>query len=355
MSSCGEDQFCESDAPCKKKVKKELFHSHCGAEFLHKHVGDDIVVKTVNPDTKEESEHFIYKGHKDHHWHLNVSEEGEGADKLRQDDADPIILLHDIHWLVCIETYKEVRDETIGRDHQWSLVEEEEEIVVYQKNHRHCIMRGSTPPEKAHLIVGFRGTKVLRDIHDDIHITFGQDFERGEKGKNFVKMLKTKYVDAQIDVTGHSLGGAIARVTGEEHDIQVVTFNAAAPPTAPVKVRPDDVNYHIMYDIVSAWQSPNTIRIDKGYFPHIVASVLTHTFLGNPVPLHFIAEMLRTHELANFSSKRSGRLVTPSEETQKFSMWFHSMNTPARLIILSTFLGTNFNRDMLVTGFPICE
>ena len=64
----------------------------------------------------------------------------------------------------------------------------------------------------------------------------------------------------EIILTGHSLGGAIARCVSSQLNLPSVTFNAAAPPSNPVFNSSLETSYHIVYDIVSAWQEPDIIR-----------------------------------------------------------------------------------------------
>ena len=95
----------------------------------------------------------------------------------------------------------------------------------------------------------------------------GRIFPRSGEALLCMSKLTELNNSLSASLTGHSLGGAIAREVGKMLHLRVVTFNAATPPSAPVTSGPSEVDYHTVFDIVSAWQSPNTVRIDKGCYP----------------------------------------------------------------------------------------
>lgn len=227
-----------------------------------------------------------------------------------EDDADDTISVHAIHWLICIETYKPVRSPSIGTYSKWVLEYDHEETCSYRQT---C---------SNNIIVGFRGTKTAKDLYDDAKITMDQVFPRAKEAVEMVKNLIKNNPTSTIELCGHSLGGAIAREAGKTLELGVVTFNAAAPPTAPVESGLNEIDYHIVFDIISAWQSPNTIRIDKGYKPIPNWWQKMNFYLRMWASL---SDLIKAHELANFSKDRSGLTVTASRETELMNQWLATL------------------------------
>lgn len=116
-------------------------------------------------------------------------------------------------------------------------------------------------------ILAFRGTVAsVSDIFNDVEIAVG--FQCALPRVQFGLTIAGKFIKQySLSTTGHSLGGAVARCVGFNFKIPSVNFNPAAPPTAPVyKNVPLATNYHIVFDIISAW-STDMIRIDVGLRP----------------------------------------------------------------------------------------
>ncbi len=116
-------------------------------------------------------------------------------------------------------------------------------------------------------ILAFRGTVAsVSDIFNDVEIAVG--FQCALPRVQFGLTIAGRYVKQYtLSTTGHSLGGAVARCVSSSYKIPSVNFNPAAPPTAPIfRQVPLATNYHIVFDIISAW-STDTIRIDTGLRP----------------------------------------------------------------------------------------
>lgn len=230
--------------------------------------------------------------------------------KYSENDADPIISEHAIHWLICTETYEPTRKIILGLNSDWHLFYDDEETCVYRK------------PDLSNIIIGFRGTKETKDLYDDALLSFGKVFPRAVEAKNFTENIIKSNPGSTIQTTGHSLGGAIARVVCEQLGIQGITFNAAAPPTSPVTSCLNSKDYHIVYDVISAWQSPNTIRIDKGFDP--IATFWQKLNLALHLYSSF-TDIIDSHHLYHFSNERTGKIVTASEENDKWNKWWRSL------------------------------
>lgn len=228
--------------------------------------------------------------------------------KYTEIDIDPNVRPHAIHWLVCMETYEENRQIFLGDGLKWALIHDEPETCVYRSDDT--------------IIAGFRGTKAFKDLYDDAKLSFGQVFTRGTTAVTFMKGLLSENQNFKIEVTGHSLGGAIARVVCEDLGLSAITFNAAAPPTSPVSVCPKSVNYHIVFDVISAWQSPHTVRIHKGFQP--IASPFARLSLALWLYLSF-TDIIDSHHLYHFSNEINGVITTAEEENKLMKDWWKSL------------------------------
>lgn len=241
-------------------------------------------------------------------------------------DADPRVNEngHTMHWLTCIESYKEKfsRKRIICR---WYLYYSEEETVAY----RHL--------DSNKIIVGFRGTHASKDIHDDALLSYGHVYPRVTEAIQFVGSLDKNF---SFELTGHSLGGAIARDVSKALGHPAITFNAASPPSQPQTSSDNETGYHIVFDIISAWQSPNVIRIDKGFKPYTnpIAFVTPYTWAWNAYRY-----MAPSHALSNFSKHLPGTVVTSEEENKVFKNWYSSLPTSKRLAINTLLLGNLYN------------
>lgn len=242
------------------------------------------------------------------------------SQKKRVCDADPFIASEAIHWLICLESYEspEMRLHDIET---WRLVYGDPETCIYQKNDR--------------VIIAFRGTSEPKDLYDDSLIVQGKIYPRAEEAIIYVRELQRLNPSIEIELTGHSLGGGIAQITGSRLNLRSCTFNAAAPPTMPVLNSGNSVNYHIMFDVVSAWQSP-CIRIDKGFRPMSSPwySVVSYMWLWVA-----IKDILPAHSLSNFSNNVPGREVSTAEENQGMRNWIYNLPYLGRVMLIDLLMG----------------
>ena len=99
--------------------------------------------------------------------------------------------------------------------------------------------------EQQKIVVAFRGTdSTLTNITDDIadiEIAAGLAEtpilsyvpSRFRTGENVYKQVKEQYPDYEIYLTGHSLGGTVARYIGDRYSEKAVVFSAGATPLEP--------------------------------------------------------------------------------------------------------------------------
>lgn len=245
---------------------------------------------------------------------------------LSVQDADDLIRPHALHWLVCVESYAPDKRNSIT---EWVLSYADEETCIYTYR-------------KAS-IVGFRGTAATKDLYDDTKITMGQVFPRSEEAIRMMQGLIRENPGHLYVLTGHSLGGRIASVVGKHLSLETVTFNQAAPPTFTMTNSTMSTNYHISFDMVSAWQTVNTVRICKGYWP------LSNWFYNNVPGMwmwHIMKGVLPSHSLSNFSNEYKGKVISTEEENKRMNKWFQSLPSKGRTYILVALFGVNPSQAM---------
>ena len=99
--------------------------------------------------------------------------------------------------------------------YQYDKINSTKKIAIYYKD------------KKA--IIGFRGTKVtsLRDLHSDAFIMLnkmGENKYFREAESNFINIVSS-YPNHKLDLTGHSLGGAITLYLTSIPDLKEVIYN----------------------------------------------------------------------------------------------------------------------------------
>lgn len=250
-----------------------------------------------------------------------------------EQDADPRLGENAIHWLVCLETYKPIRSPILGIKGDWFLGYDDPEICVYHQQDEEGFVLSYT-------IIGFRGTKEMKDIIDDIKLSKPSNgtcgFPRAQEGIKFTQNFLEDNPELSVQVTGHSLGGAIARCVGETLGLGIITFNAAAPASNPVIVtNGNQINYHIVFDIVSAWQSPGTIRLDKGFRPIKSRSIIPLQWANTAMN-----QLIEAHQLINFSNKKVGVQIDAKTENDMMKNWFYSLPLILRQFIIFYLMGT---------------
>lgn len=240
---------------------------------------------------------------------------------------DPILGENAIHWIVCKETYKTERSPIIGMEDEWVIGYQDEETCIY-----HQVDGEGTVLD--YCIIGFRGTASTGDLYDDYKLSLRgnqKDFPRAQQAIQFTSQFMEQNPELIIQLTGHSLGGAIARVTGQTLGLGIITFNAAAPPSNPVTTGPNEIDYHIVFDLISAWQHPNTIRIDKGFRPEI-------KYRYSIIPISWvqktITDLSEAHTLASFSNEKPGEIVDAKTENNIIQTWFYSIPVVLRLMLM---------------------
>ena len=239
-------------------------------------------------------------------------------------DASPLISPNQIYWVLSEEAYMGTNQRRINIEGYELIVNELDYCCYYAGNN---------------LIAAFRGTTVtlsdipssLNDIKNDLQLSNPSrscTFDKVQPATNAIKQLLEKNPSFKPSTTGHSLGGAVARCVGENLGCQVVSFNGAAPPTAPVTATSQQMHYHIVFDIISAWIE--SIRIDEGFRPK-----KTKKFLGKKITTFedTIAPAFAAHSLANFKNKPA-QLVSSDFEDSIWKEYYDSLPIVAQKLFL---------------------
>jgi hypothetical protein len=91
-----------------------------------------------------------------------------------------------------------------------------------------CVFKTTAEPPK--FVLSFAGTELkdgrLATIKSDFNQTFGIKDTAFEDAERVVKAFADKYGEDNIEIVGHSLGGALAQYAGIKHGVKVTAFNS---------------------------------------------------------------------------------------------------------------------------------
>jgi hypothetical protein len=91
-----------------------------------------------------------------------------------------------------------------------------------------CVFKTTTEPPK--FVLSFAGTEFkdgrLATLKSDVNQTFGIKDTAFEDAERVVKAFAKQYGADNIEVVGHSLGGALAQYAGIKHGVKVTAFNS---------------------------------------------------------------------------------------------------------------------------------
>jgi hypothetical protein len=162
---------------------------------------------------------------------------------------------------IAVELIKDVYKTKSGKRSNiggWKYIKSSDRIAVYQKKDEYMVV--------------LKGTTGISDVPDNLRLALGSEssVELIKEGSLLVQKLIDEGIDkTKITLTGHSLGGYAANSISKKNLIRSVTFNAAAPPTAPIISGAGNkysTNYHIVGDVLSSHTSDDnalTIRANK--------------------------------------------------------------------------------------------
>lgn len=117
------------------------------------------------------------------------------------------------------------------------------------------------------IVIAFRGTQVLDrgDINSDIKMYFAVMPSQAKNALELYDVVKAKYPNRKIYLTGHSLGGSLAQiVAGYNKDVCAATFNPYGTKKVFGNVAPYEgnvVNYCNPADVFATYNADNNIGI----------------------------------------------------------------------------------------------
>jgi len=105
-------------------------------------------------------------------------------------------------------------------------------------------------PADQQLFINISGTHNLSDVGTDAYLAFGnlKGTKRYKQARRVVRDAKIKYGVNYANISGHSLGGAIAQYVGAKND-KIITYNKGA--TIGQKTRHNESAYRTLLDPVS--------------------------------------------------------------------------------------------------------
>lgn len=177
------------------------------------------------------------------------------------------------------------------------------------------------------IVVAFRGSDAAADLPSDFSMLAGSAPEQLEEATDFVKRIKQQYPNAQIVVTGHSLGGSLAEMVASKYeDVVGITFDAVGTKkiveaTGGALVdNHNTVNYIVQGDVISnadahVGQTVVVSPVTKGgqtLSPHAIQN-----FTGNSSALEGVEKgILAKHVAANTDpgATRLSRLSTLAQD-----------------------------------------
>jgi hypothetical protein len=138
---------------------------------------------------------------------------------------------------------------------------------------------------------------------------------------NLYNRVKQEYPDAEIILTGHSLGGSLAQIVGALNDVETVTFNAYGTKNLfkpEMEIYPDKITNYINLDDYNIIVQNTKNQIGTCY------SIGTKGFAKGTHELEDMAD-LRTRE--KFDQSKYG---TPSRHPSQGPKEIHTGNTKCK-------------------------
>ena len=175
------------------------------------------------------------------------------------------------------------------------------------------------------IVVAFRGSDDAADLASDFAMLSGRTPQQLEDAVAFVDRIKAQYPDANIVVTGHSLGGSLTEMVASRYeDVVGITFDAVGTKGiveatgGALKDNHNTVNYIVHGDVISnadahVGQVVVVSNITKGnelLSPHAIGN-----FMGNSSALEGVESgILARHVDVNTSATRLSDIIAQSAD-----------------------------------------
>ena len=116
------------------------------------------------------------------------------------------------------------------------------------------------------LLVTYRGSSNLNDFITDGHLAFGslRNTKRYDESADVLRKAKSKYNEDKALITGHSLGGSIAKAVAKKDD-KIISYNSGNGLFgANFNTKSNNIkNYRTNGDLVSIMHNPKTTKTLK--------------------------------------------------------------------------------------------
>lgn len=235
-------------------------------------------------------------------FHLSCTDKyPDGASHYKAFDADQsphgrvdLAKRHFIHAAMASNVYRKPRENPLFNLPGWTLLERQESTSGLSLD-----LYGNTSSlaESTKLVIAFRGTDFdsLLDWKANFSLTKPQQFEQAIE---YYRSIRRSSPTAEIVVTGHSLGGAIAlNISLREPAVSAVAFNSS--PRAFFGSLPKPPNYRVqiyevgeVLDAITGWYLRLRLPDDTRYGNYNFLDYKLRTV--SPIPEHGIYELARS-------------------------------------------------------------
>jgi len=185
-------------------------------------------------------------------------------------------------------------------------------------------------PKSKKLLMTVAGTKSIEDVGTDIYLALGKlkDTNRYKSAKATLENARKAFPNAkEVNVVGHSLGGAIASGIGKKSD-KITTYNKGA--TIGQKTRPNERSIRTSGDIVSILANKSKT------LPRQTKNLRGHPSVQNPsVPTFFKSHNLENLKYSNiylgdsFHHKTEPEIINHQAEPETRRLRGFHHNEPA--------------------------
>ena len=117
----------------------------------------------------------------------------------------------------------------------------------YTTGFQACVLKNGN-----NIVIAYAGTDSLMDIiHSDLAMGLKHLPIQNYEAIRLYEKVRQQYPNAEIILTGHSLGGSLAQIVGAVYDVETVTFNAYGTKDlikSDMEIYPDKITNYVNLD-----------------------------------------------------------------------------------------------------------